>query len=102
MTFVWIDDQGIRRRTFVEICFERRIDDRTAADIADALRARGIQAAALAMDHLQVDMDVALRVLAWARTRRDAHLAGALADRRQSPADGATPLSGQDSDLASA
>jgi hypothetical protein len=44
--------------------FERRIDERTAADIGDALRADGVQAAAMAMDHLQVDVDVALRVLA--------------------------------------
>jgi hypothetical protein len=44
--------------------FERRIDDRTASDIGDALRAQGVQAAAVAMDHLQVDVDVALRVLA--------------------------------------
>jgi hypothetical protein len=43
--------------------FERRIDDRTASDIGDALRARGVQAAAVAMDHLRVDVDVALRVL---------------------------------------
>ncbi len=44
--------------------FERRIDDRTAGDIRDALRAGSIQAAAVAMDHLQVDVQVALRVLA--------------------------------------
>jgi hypothetical protein len=44
--------------------FERRIDDRTADDIADALRARGNQAAAVAMQHLHVDVEVALRVLA--------------------------------------
>jgi hypothetical protein len=44
--------------------FERRIDDRTADDIADALRARGTQAAAVAMQHLHVDVEVALRVLA--------------------------------------
>jgi hypothetical protein len=44
--------------------FERRIDERTATDIGDALRADSVQAAAMAMDHLQVDVDVALRVLA--------------------------------------
>jgi hypothetical protein len=44
--------------------FERRIDARTASDIGDALRADSVQAAAMAMDHLQVDVDVALRVLA--------------------------------------
>jgi hypothetical protein len=44
--------------------FERRIDEHTAKDIGDALRADSVQAAAMAMDHLQVDVDVALRVLA--------------------------------------
>jgi hypothetical protein len=44
--------------------FEPRIDDQTAGDIADALRAGSTQAAAAAMDHLQVDVQVALRVLA--------------------------------------
>jgi hypothetical protein len=43
--------------------FERRIDDRTADDIGDALRADSVQAAALAMEHLEVDVEVALRVL---------------------------------------
>lgn len=44
--------------------FERRIDARTASDIVDALRTDSVQAAALAMEHLRVDVDVALRVLA--------------------------------------
>ena len=44
--------------------FERRIDEHTAADIGDALRADSVQAAAQAMDHLQVDVQVAMRVLA--------------------------------------
>lgn len=47
--------------------FERRVDDRTANDIGDALRADSVQAAALAMQHLQVDVQVALRVLAGTR-----------------------------------
>jgi hypothetical protein len=47
--------------------FERRIDERTANDIGDALRADSVQAAALAMQHLQVDVQVALRVLAGTR-----------------------------------
>jgi Arc/MetJ family transcription regulator len=50
--------------------FERRIDERTAGDIGDALRADSVQAAALAMDHLQVDVDVALRVLAGKNDER--------------------------------
>ena len=36
--------------------FERRIDERTAKDIGDALRADSVQAAAMAMKHLQVDV----------------------------------------------
>ena len=51
--------------------FERRIDERTAGDIADALRARGVQAQALALEHLHVDVDLALRVLAGKRERRN-------------------------------
>jgi hypothetical protein len=47
--------------------FERRIDERTASDIGDALRADSVQAAALAMQHLQVDVQVALRVLAGSK-----------------------------------
>lgn len=50
--------------------FERRIDERTASDIGDALRAAGVQAAALAMQHLQVDVSVALRVLAGKHDER--------------------------------
>jgi hypothetical protein len=50
--------------------FERRIDERTAKDIGDALRADSVQAAAMAMDHLQVDVDVALRVLAGKNDER--------------------------------
>ncbi|MGJ7913987.1 hypothetical protein ACI48D_00715 [Massilia sp. LXY-6] len=63
--------------------FERRIDDRTASDIGDALRADGTQAAALAMQHLQVDVQVALRVLAGAKDEP-----GRIS-RRMEPADSA-------------
>lgn len=70
MTFLWIDNQGLPPRHFGGHRFERRIDERTAGDIADALRARGIQASAMAMEHLHVDMDLALRVLSGARQRR--------------------------------
>jgi hypothetical protein len=49
--------------------FERRIDEHTAADIGDALRADSVQAAAQAMDHLQVDVQVAMRVLAGTNDR---------------------------------
>lgn len=72
MTFKWLDNQGLPRRPARRLRFERRVDARTAADIADALRASGVQAAALAMDHLQVDLKVALRMLAAVSTRRGA------------------------------
>jgi hypothetical protein len=70
MTFLWIDNQGLPPRHFGGHRFERRIDERTASDISDALRARGTQAAAMAMEHLHVDMDLALRVLSGTRKRR--------------------------------
>jgi len=53
-----------------ERSFERRIDERTAEDIGDALRADSVQAAAMAMEHPQVDVQVALRVLAKPEWRR--------------------------------
>jgi hypothetical protein len=83
MTFVWLDNQGLPRRSYKSQRFERRIDERTAGDIADALRARGIGAAALAMEHLKVDMDVALQVLAGVSQRRGKSFAAATLDRRQ-------------------
>jgi hypothetical protein len=70
MTFLWVDNGGLPPRRLGAHRFERRIDERTANDIADALRAHGTQAAALAMEHLHVDMDLALRVLSGARKRR--------------------------------
>jgi Arc/MetJ family transcription regulator len=70
MTFLWVDNQGLPPRHLGSHRFERRIDERTAGDITDALRARGIQPAAMAMEHLHVDMDLALRVLSGARKRR--------------------------------
>jgi hypothetical protein len=84
MTFLWLDNDGLPRRPSGRQRFERRIDDRTANDIADALRAHGIQPAALAMDYLEVDMDVALRVLAGVSARRGTATAvAATLDRRQ-------------------
>jgi Arc/MetJ family transcription regulator len=71
MTFLWVDNQGLPPRHLGgSHRFERRIDERTAGDITDALRAGGTQAAAMAMEHLHVDMDLALRVLSGARKRR--------------------------------
>lgn len=96
MTFLWIDNQGLPPRQYGERRFERRIDERTANDIADALRARGTQAAALAMDHLHVDMDLALRVLNGARKRRSVvqeAVQAAYGSRRSASANGAFPAS---------
>lgn len=65
--------------------FERRIDERTAADIGDALRADSVQAAAIAMDHLNVDVQVALRVLAGTNDDRG---------KKRRDADQGTPVAG--------
>jgi hypothetical protein len=83
MTFKWLDNQGLPRRPPRRLRFERRIDARTASDIADALRAQGIQPAALAMQYLKVDMDVALRVLAGVSTRRGTVTAVVAVERGQ-------------------
>ncbi len=64
ITYLRLNSHNVPRMTPGKRHFERRIDERTAADIGDALRADSVQAAAMAMDHLQVDVDVALRVLA--------------------------------------
>lgn len=64
MSYLRINPHKVPRMVPGKRHFERRIDERTAADIGDALRADSIQAAALAMEHLEVDVDVALRVLA--------------------------------------
>jgi len=59
MTFLHIHDQGLPKHALGE----RRNDALTAAHIDDALRTRALPAAAQAMQHLQVDMALALRVL---------------------------------------
>jgi Arc/MetJ family transcription regulator len=64
MSYLRINSHKVPRMYPGKRHFERRIDERTAADIGDALRADSVQAAALAMEHLQVDVDVAMRVLA--------------------------------------
>lgn len=64
MSYLRINSHKVPRLYPGKRHFERRIDERTAADIGDALRADSVQAAALAMEHLHVDVDVALRVLA--------------------------------------
>lgn len=69
MTYRWIDDQGLLKK----LLGERRADRWTADNVRDALRARGVHAAARAMEYRRVRLDTALRVLAEpGRRRRDA------------------------------
>ena len=69
MTYRWIDDQGLLKK----LLGERRADRWTAGNVQDALRARGVHAAARAMEYRRVELDTALRVLAEpGRRRRDA------------------------------
>jgi hypothetical protein len=70
MAYFWISDRELPRLQSGKRRFERRIDERTADNIRDALRAEGTQAAALAMDYLRVDVEVAMRVLAGAHGER--------------------------------
>jgi hypothetical protein len=49
---------------------ERRSDRWTAENVQDALRARGVHAAARAMEYRRVGMETALRVLAVPGKRR--------------------------------
>jgi len=70
MSYLRINSHKVPRMTPGKRHFERRIDERTAADIGDALRADSVQAAAMAMEHLQVDVDVAMRVLAGKNDER--------------------------------
>jgi hypothetical protein len=66
MTYRWIDDQGLLKK----MLGERRIDRWTADNVQDALRARGIHAAARAMEYRRVRIETALRVLAAPEKRR--------------------------------
>jgi hypothetical protein len=71
MTYRWIDDQGLLKK----MLGERRIDRWTADNVQDALRARGVHAAARAMEYRRVRMETALRVLAVPEQRRKKLLA---------------------------
>lgn len=72
MTYLHIHDQGLPKYALGE----RRTDHVTAENVHDALRARGLPAAAQALEYQQVDMDVALRVLVEpGRRRRPANAA---------------------------
>lgn len=68
MTYLHIHDQGLPKRALGE----RRTDRASADDVDDALRAHGLHAAAQAMQHQQVDLAIALRVLSRPARRRAA------------------------------
>jgi hypothetical protein len=70
MSYQWIDDQRHLPKAHPEALGERRTDHHTAEKIRDALRARSIHAAAQALEHQQVDLATALRVLAKPEWRR--------------------------------
>jgi hypothetical protein len=70
MSYQWIDDRGHARSPRTDSLGERRTDHQTAGKIRDALRAHSVHAAALALQHQQVDLATALRVLAKPQWRR--------------------------------
>jgi hypothetical protein len=70
MSYQWIDDHGLARSPRTDTLGERRTDRQTAEKIRDALRARSVRAAAQALEHQQVDLATALRVLAKPEWRR--------------------------------
>jgi hypothetical protein len=67
MTFMHIRDQGLPKHALGE----RRFDLATADKVHDALRAQGLQPAAQALEHQQVGLALALRVLAAPGRRRE-------------------------------
>jgi hypothetical protein len=75
MSYQWIKDHSRAFATRDDTrsrLGERRTDHRTAEKIRDALRARGVHAAAQALEHQHIDLATALRVLArpeWRRAR---------------------------------
>ena len=70
MSYQWIDDQRPVSGTRLDTLGERRTDHQTAEKIFDALRARSVHAAARALQHQQVDLATALRVLVKPEWRR--------------------------------
>jgi hypothetical protein len=70
MSYQWIDDRPRARETHGDTLGERRTDRQTAEKIHDALRARSIHAAAQALEHQQVELATALRVLVRPEWRR--------------------------------
>jgi hypothetical protein len=70
MSYQWIDDQSQPRNPRSDTLGDRRTDRQTAEKIRDALRARSVHAAAQALQHQEVDLATALRVLAKPEWRR--------------------------------
>jgi len=73
MSYQWINDHSRVSGTLPAspaALGERRTDQQTAQKIRDALRARSVRAAAQALEHQQVDLATALRVLARPEWRR--------------------------------
>ncbi|MCS0589914.1 hypothetical protein ACFQ09_15870 [Massilia norwichensis] len=70
MSYQWIDEQPQFPHTRAETLGDRRTDHQTAQKIRDALRARSVHAAAQALEHQEVDLATALRVLAKPEWRR--------------------------------
>ena len=70
MSYQWIDEQPQFPYARTETLGERRTDHQTAQKIRDALRARSVHAAAQALEHQEVDLATALRVLAKPEWRR--------------------------------
>ena len=68
MTYLHIHDQGLPKHALGE----QRTDHATEESVEDALRAHGLRAAAQAMEHLHVDLAIALRVLSHPGRRRAA------------------------------
>ena len=70
MSYQWIDEQPQFPHAGTRSLGERRTDHQTAQKIRDALRARSVHAAAQALEHQEVDLATALRVLAKPEWRR--------------------------------
>jgi hypothetical protein len=66
MSYQWVKDD----RPAGEALGERRTDRQTADKIDDALRARSTHAAAQALQHQEVELATALRVLTMPEWRR--------------------------------
>ncbi len=70
MSYQWIDEQPQVSHARTASLGERRTDHQTAQKIRDALRARSVHAAAQALEHQEVDLATALRVLVKPEWRR--------------------------------